>query len=127
MLEMGGVPAMEKINKEKQKFLSILSTGPTFSRALRPKEDRSIMNVPFTASHSTSLPKKCLKEASRTGLVQLKATEASAGAARPSIYNAMPMEASKSCRFPEEVEGSNNVKEDLNHGDTESTEEIPKQ
>jgi phosphoserine aminotransferase len=93
MLEMGGVPAMEKINKEKAKFLYDFIDGSNLFKGTAAKEDRSIMNVPFTLP-TDELTEKCLKEAKQNGLVQLKGHR-SVGGLRASIYNAMPMDGVK--------------------------------
>ena len=73
--KMGGVAAMEKIN-----------------RKVNP-EDRSMMNVPFVTP-SAELDAKFVKEAEGAGLVSLKGHRL-AGGMRASIYNAMPVEGVK--------------------------------
>jgi phosphoserine aminotransferase len=93
MLDMGGVPAMEKVNKDKAKILYDFLDNSGIFKGTAVKEDRSIMNVPFTLP-SDELTDKCLKEAKQNGLVQLKGHR-SVGGMRASIYNAMPVEGVK--------------------------------
>jgi phosphoserine aminotransferase len=93
MLEMGGVPAMEKINRDKAKILYDFIDNSGLFKGTAAKEDRSIMNVPFTLP-SDELTEKCLKEAKQNGLVQLKGHR-SVGGLRASIYNAMPVDGVK--------------------------------
>jgi len=90
MLEMGGVAAMEKVNKEKAKLLYDFLDNSVMFKGTAVKEDRSLMNVPFTLP-SDELTEKCLKEAKQNGLVQLKGHR-SVGGLRASIYNAMPVD-----------------------------------
>jgi phosphoserine aminotransferase len=88
MLEMGGVPAMEKINREKAALLyDFLDSSQIFSSTVQGQY-RSIMNVPFVLSNP-ELDDKFLKEASAEGLKTLKGHR-SVGGMRASIYNAMP-------------------------------------
>jgi phosphoserine aminotransferase len=90
MLDRGGVPAMEKINKEKAHILYDFIDNSNLFNGTAAREDRSIMNVPFTLP-TDELTEKCLKEAKQNGLVQLKGHR-SVGGLRASIYNAMPVE-----------------------------------
>jgi phosphoserine aminotransferase len=93
MLDMGGVPAMEKVNRDKAKILYDFIDNSNIFKGTAVKEDRSIMNVPFTLP-SDELTDKCLKEAKQNGLVQLKGHR-SVGGMRASIYNAMPVDGVK--------------------------------
>lgn len=93
MLEMGGVSAMEKINKEKAALLYDFLDASSLFKGTAAKADRSIMNVPFTLP-SDELTEKCLTEAKQNGLVQLKGHR-SVGGIRASIYNAMPVDGVK--------------------------------
>jgi phosphoserine aminotransferase len=93
MLDMGGVPAMEKVNRDKAKLLYDFLDNSAMFKGTAVKEDRSIMNVPFTLP-SDELTEKCLKEAKQNGLVQLKGHR-SVGGCRASIYNAMPVDGVK--------------------------------
>ena len=93
MLDMGGVMAMEKVNRDKAKILYDFLDNSNIFKGTAVKEDRSIMNVPFTLP-SDELTEKCLKEAKQNGLVQLKGHR-SVGGMRASIYNAMPVDGVK--------------------------------
>jgi phosphoserine aminotransferase len=93
MLDMGGVQAMEKVNKDKAKILYDFLDNSGIFKGTAVKQDRSIMNVPFTLP-SDELTDKCLKEAKQNGLVQLKGHR-SVGGMRASIYNAMPVDGVK--------------------------------
>ncbi|MDR1094070.1 MAG: 3-phosphoserine/phosphohydroxythreonine transaminase [Clostridiales bacterium] len=86
---MGGVPAMERLNKRKAKMLYNFIDDSAFYKNLIEKKDRSIMNVPFV-SPSPELDEKFVKEAAKAGLLTLKGHRL-AGGMRASIYNAMPV------------------------------------
>ena len=91
--ELGGVPAMQKINEEKAKILyDYLDESKFFRNEVNPK-DRSLMNVPFF-SPSAELDAKFIAEAAKEGLVTLKGHKL-VGGMRASIYNAMPIEGVK--------------------------------
>ena len=87
--ELGGVPAMNKINKRKAKMLYDFIDNSGFYQNRIEKKDRSIMNVPFI-SPTPELDDKFVKEAEKSGLVALKGHRL-AGGMRASIYNAMPV------------------------------------
>ena len=88
--QLGGLPAIEKINVEKAKLLyDFLDQSRFFSNPVA-KEDRSRMNVPFVLKNN-SMDEAFLKGASQRGMVQLKGHR-SVGGMRASIYNAMPIE-----------------------------------
>ena len=91
----GGVPAMEKLNKEKAALLySEIDRNPIF-RGTAAKEDRSIMNVCFVMENKyKDLEADFLKFATERGLDGLKGHR-SVGGFRASIYNAMPIEGVK--------------------------------
>lgn len=90
LLEKGGVPAMEALNRKKSELLyrcideSRLFTAPV---ALR---DRSRMSVVFKTG-DPKLDTLFIEEARQRGLVNL-AGHRIAGGMRASIYNAMPLE-----------------------------------
>lgn len=88
----GGVPAMEKLNKEKAALLyNEIDRNPLFV-GTAVKEDRSFMNVCFVMSEGyKELEADFLKFASSKGLDGLKGHR-SVGGFRASIYNAMPLE-----------------------------------
>ena len=90
LTKQGGLAAMEKINREKATLLygKLDSTG--FYNSPVAKENRSLMNVPFTLKDA-ALDEAFLKGAKERGLLQLKGHR-SVGGMRASIYNAMPEE-----------------------------------
>ncbi len=91
--ELGGVPGMQKINEEKAKLLyDFLDSSSMFNSPIA-REDRSLMNIPFTAT-TKDLEAQFLKEAKKNGFVQLEGHR-SVGGMRASIYNAMPVEGVK--------------------------------
>lgn len=88
--EMGGIPAMEKINRDKAAVLyDFLDQSSLFSSPIN-KADRSLMNIPFV-TNSDELDALFVKEAKTKGLETLKGHR-SVGGMRASIYNAMPAE-----------------------------------
>jgi phosphoserine aminotransferase len=91
LLGIGGVPAMEKINKQKAALIyDAIDNSKIFKCHVQNKEDRSLMNIPFRTP-SEDLDKKFLKEAADEGLVTLSGHRKTGGM-RASIYNAMPLE-----------------------------------
>lgn len=106
LLEKGGVPAMEKFNKEKAAILyDFLDNSRLFSGTVE-KKDRSIMNIPFITSNE-DLDARFIAEASATGFKTLKGHR-SVGGMRASIYNAMPKEGvEKLVGFMEKFEKAN--------------------
>ena len=91
--KMGGVEAMEKINKEKAAILyDFLDNSNLFKGTVVP-EDRSLMNVPFVLP-TEELNQKFIAEAKAKGFVNLKGHR-TVGGMRASIYNAMPVEGVK--------------------------------
>ena len=89
--EMGGVPAMQKINEEKaQALYDFLDASDLFSGTVAQKKDRSLMNIPFVTGDK-ALDAQFIKEAAAKGMVNLKGHR-SVGGMRASIYNAMPLE-----------------------------------
>ena len=91
--KMGGVAAIEKINREKAAMLYDFIDNSSFYRNKVVPEDRSMMNVPFVTP-SAELDAAFVKEAEKAGLVSLKGHRL-AGGMRASIYNAMPVEGVK--------------------------------
>jgi len=91
--EQGGLAAMQKKNEEKAALLYDLLDSSSFYNNPVRKEDRSVMNVPFTLKNP-ELDEEFLKGAKARGLVQLKGHR-SVGGMRASIYNAMPLEGVK--------------------------------
>jgi len=91
LLSIGGVPAIEKINKQKAAILyEVLDNSKLFKCHVQVKEDRSIMNIPFRTA-SDDLDKKFLADAAKEGLVTLSGHKKTGGM-RASIYNAMSLE-----------------------------------
>lgn len=91
LLSIGGVPAIEKINKMKAEMLyDALDNSKLLKCHVQNKEDRSIMNIPFRTGND-ELDKKFLAEAAKEGLVTLSGHKKTGGM-RASIYNAMPVE-----------------------------------
>ncbi|MBQ8641051.1 MAG: 3-phosphoserine/phosphohydroxythreonine transaminase [Clostridia bacterium] len=90
ILSIGGLEAMEKINKEKAALLYDYLDSQDYYIAPVKKEYRSMMNVTFVTGNE-DLDKKFPKEAEKAGLMNLKGHR-SVGGMRASIYNAMPKE-----------------------------------
>lgn len=88
----GGVPAMEKRNKEKAAILyNEIDRNPLF-RGTCAVEDRSLMNVCFVMTNEyKDLEADFLKFAVERGMDGIKGHR-SVGGFRASIYNAMPIE-----------------------------------
>ncbi len=91
--QLGGLPAVEKLNIEKARLLYDYLDQSQFFHNPVAKEDRSRMNIPFTLQDS-KLDEPFLKGAVERGMVQLKGHR-SVGGMRASIYNAMPIEGVK--------------------------------
>jgi phosphoserine aminotransferase len=88
--EQGGVAALQEINKKKAAMIyEFLDNSKLFTGTVVPQV-RSYMNVPFVLP-SEALNAKFIKEATSTGLVNIKGHR-SVGGMRASIYNAMPLE-----------------------------------
>ncbi len=90
LLDLGGVTAIEEINREKAAMLyNFLDNSSLFTGKVA-KKDRSIMNVTFYLPDE-KLNEQFIKEASDHGLVMLKGHR-SVGGMRAGIYNAMPVD-----------------------------------
>jgi len=88
---IGGVPAMEKINRQKAAMLyDAVDSSKLFKCHVQDKAVRSLMNIPFRTP-SDDLDKKFLKESTAEGLVTLGGHRKTGGM-RASLYNAMPLE-----------------------------------
>lgn len=93
LLDLGGVPAIEEINREKASWLyEFLDNSRIFNSTVKDPY-RSIMNVPFVLP-SEEMDAKFIKEATQAGLSTLKGHR-TVGGMRASIYNAMPPEGVK--------------------------------
>lgn len=88
--ELGGIPAIQKINEEKAAILYDYLDESKLFRGTVVKKDRSLMNVPFVTDND-ELNAQFIKEATAAGFVNLKGHR-SVGGMRASIYNAMPTE-----------------------------------
>jgi phosphoserine aminotransferase len=86
----GGVPAMERMNREKASLLYGYIDGSRLFKGTAEKKDRSLMNLTFVLP-TEELNGKFVKEAAGKGLVQLKGHR-SVGGMRASLYNATPVE-----------------------------------
>jgi len=87
--EQGGVAAMEKLKKERSKFIYDVLDDSKMFIGCASTEARSDMNVTFRTS-SEELDDKFIKEAKAAGFDTLKGHRA-VGGMRASIYNAMPV------------------------------------
>lgn len=88
---LGGVSAIEKINRKKAKLLyDIMDNSDGFYKGHAKKDSRSLMNVTFNLT-TPELEEKCVAEGLKRDLVGLKGHR-SIGGMRASIYNAMPVE-----------------------------------
>jgi phosphoserine aminotransferase len=86
----GGLAAMEKTNRAKAQLLYDALDASNFFKSPVARENRSLMNIPFTLKDE-ALDDEFLKAAKARGMVQLKGHR-SVGGMRASIYNAMPIE-----------------------------------
>ncbi|OYP30395.1 3-phosphoserine/phosphohydroxythreonine transaminase [Rhodopirellula sp. MGV] len=92
--DIGGLDAMEKINREKASLLYDAIDGSNGFYTGHAKPDcRSLMNATFVLPND-ELQASFLSEAAGNGLVALKGHR-SVGGIRASIYNAMPLEGAK--------------------------------
>ena len=87
---LGGVEAIEAINREKANLLYDYIDASGMFKCPVSGEDRSLMNIPFTAPND-ELNAKFISEAEKAGLSALKGHRL-VGGMRASIYNAMPVE-----------------------------------
>lgn len=90
---MGGVKAIQEINRYKAGLLYDFIDNSSFYNNFVNVADRSFMNVPFVAP-SDELNAKFVKEAGQNGLLSIKGHKL-VGGMRASIYNAMPVEGIK--------------------------------
>ncbi len=90
---IGGIEAMNKINKEKAAILyDEIERNKLFVPTVANKEDRSIMNVTFIMDENyKDLEGDFLELASSKGIVGIKGHR-SVGGFRASLYNALPKE-----------------------------------
>ena len=90
LLSIGGLEAMQKLNREKADILYNYLDSQSYYIAPVEKSSRSMMNVTFVTGDA-DLDKKFAAEAAAAGLKNLKGHR-SVGGMRASIYNAMPKE-----------------------------------
>jgi len=88
---VGGIEAMEKLNRRKAARLYDYLDSQDFYRGTAEPDSRSLMNVTFRLL-SPELEQKFIAEALAAGLGGLKGHR-SVGGCRASLYNAVPMEA----------------------------------
>ena len=88
--KQGGLTKMEQINRAKAALLYDYLDQTEFYLSPVAKDDRSLMNIPFTLRNA-DLDKAFIQETEAAGLTQLKGHR-SVGGMRASIYNAMPTE-----------------------------------
>lgn len=91
--KLGGLAKMAEINAAKARLVYDYLDQTEFYHSPVAKEDRSLMNIPFTLRTAT-LDGEFLKQAARHGLTQLKGHR-SVGGMRASLYNAMPVEGAR--------------------------------
>jgi len=90
LLELGGLTAIETINKRKAALLYQAIDSTPFYRGHARPDSRSLMNVTFNLPNA-DLEAKFVKEAAALGFDGLKGHR-SVGGIRASIYNAFPEE-----------------------------------
>jgi phosphoserine aminotransferase len=88
LVELGGLPAIAKINDRKAKVLYDELDRTPFWRPHAARDSRSAMNVTFRLP-TEDLEKLFVKESAAAGLDGLKGHR-SVGGLRASIYNAFP-------------------------------------
>jgi phosphoserine aminotransferase len=88
---IGGLEAMESINRQKAQMLYGFLDAGEFYRGTAKPDSRSLMNVTFRLP-SEELEKQFVQEALDSGLGGLKGHR-SVGGCRASIYNATPLKA----------------------------------
>jgi phosphoserine aminotransferase len=89
--DIGGLEAMERLNREKAKLLyDVIDANPSFYKGHARADCRSLMNVTFNLPNDELLS-KFVSEATRHDLDGLKGHR-SVGGVRASIYNAMTRE-----------------------------------
>jgi len=96
---LGGIPAIEKMNREKAKLVyDVIDKSNGFYRGVAEKDSRSLMNVTFNLA-TPELEAKCVDEAKKNSLIGLKGHR-DVGGMRASIYNAVSLDSTKAlCAF----------------------------
>jgi phosphoserine aminotransferase len=90
LLDNGGLEAMAQRNEEKAKVLYDYLDQSELFKGTVVKEDRSLMNVPFSTGDADT-DADVVAETKKAGFDNLKGHR-SVGGLRASIYNAMPKE-----------------------------------
>jgi len=104
--KIGGLSAIEKINRDKAELLYQAIDQSDFYKGHAQKDSRSLMNVTFNLP-TAELEAKFVQEATEVSLDGLKGHR-SVGGCRASIYNAFPFEGVKKLvNFMEEFEKKN--------------------
>jgi len=104
--KIGGLPAIEKLNRDKAALLYQAIDASSFYRGHARKDSRSLMNVTFNLP-TPELEAKFVMEATTASLDGLKGHR-SVGGCRASIYNAFPLEGvEKLVNFMEEFARQN--------------------
>jgi phosphoserine aminotransferase len=88
--DLGGVAAIERLNRDKAALLYQAMDSTDFYRGHADKDSRSLMNVTFNLP-TPELEAQFVREATAAGLDGLKGHR-SVGGCRASIYNAFPRE-----------------------------------
>jgi phosphoserine aminotransferase len=91
--KVGGLEAMEKINREKGELIYSCIDSSGFYKGTARKESRSLMNVTFRLPNE-DLEKTFISDSQKAGLGGLKGHR-SVGGCRASIYNAMGLDGVK--------------------------------
>jgi phosphoserine aminotransferase len=104
---IGGVSAIEKLNKDKAKMIyDIIDNSGGFYKGHAKPYSRSLMNVAFNLP-TEELEQKCVAQALNEGLIGLKGHR-SVGGMRASIYNAMSIDGVKKlAKFLKEFQEKN--------------------
>lgn len=91
--ELGGVEAIQRLNKAKADLLyGEIDSNPFFKGTVTCKEDRSVMNICFVMNDGKeALEDEFAKYAASKGVVGIKGHR-SVGGFRASCYNALPLE-----------------------------------
>jgi phosphoserine aminotransferase len=106
LTNLGGLKAIEAVNKEKAALLYQAIDATDFYRGHARQGSRSLMNITFNLP-TPELEAQFVAEATAVGLDGLKGHR-SVGGCRASIYNAFPKEGvEKLVEFMQEFEGKN--------------------
>ncbi|NLE32565.1 MAG: aminotransferase class V-fold PLP-dependent enzyme, partial [Bacteroidales bacterium] len=91
--ELGGVEAIQRLNKAKADLLyGEIDSNPFFKGTVTCKDDRSVMNICFVMNDGKeALEDEFAKYAASKGVVGIKGHR-SVGGFRASCYNALPLE-----------------------------------